>query len=119
MNVAVRDAREPGGVSTRRGAPTGVPGLAVAAAATERPGTWVVVHVRSGLVLADFGDPEAALAGAQAAAGLADWTAAAAGLRYSPGLRGRLAAALAPAGGSWRGALAPSESLADLTEAQP
>jgi len=117
VNVLVRDTREPGGISTRRGAPCGVPGLAVAAGPWD--GIFSVVHVRSGLAVADFGDPEAALAGAQAAAALADWTAPGAQLRADPDLPGILTAALRPLGARWTGALAPSGRLDDLTEAQP
>jgi hypothetical protein len=113
----VRDTREPGGISTRRGASCGVPGLAVAEAGT--PGAFSLIHVRSGLVLAVFGDPEGALAGAQAVAGLADWTAPASHVRAVPDLASTTRAALAPLGAYWAGTLAGPDSLADLTEAQP
>lgn len=116
--VLVRDTREPGGVSTRRGAPCGVPGLAVAAGSAS-PGIWFVIHVRSGLTVADFGDPETALAGAQAAGGLADWTVPAAQLVTDMSLRGKVVAALGPLGARWPGVMAPPDSLTDLTEAQP
>lgn len=114
MNVLVRDTREPGGVSTRRGAPCGVPGLAVAAG--PRDGIFSVVHVRSGLTVAAFPDPESALAGAQAAAAVADWTVPAVHLRADPDLKDKIVAALRPLGAFWPSALAPPSSLADLTE---
>lgn len=112
--VLVRDTREPGGISTRPGAPCGVPGLAVVAGVRDA-GVFSVVHVRSGL--AAFPDPESALAGAQAAGELADYTAPAADLRADPDLSGKVEAALRPLGAFWTSPLAPPDSLADLTEA--
>ena len=54
--------------------PCGVPGLAIYRD-PEVPGCFIISHLRSGLGVCHFGDPEAALAGAHAIAAMCDWAA--------------------------------------------
>lgn len=82
MNTPVVAVRVRGlGIREIPGMPCGVPGLAITRA-VNNPAVLVITHVRSGLAVAMFahGDPEAVLACAQALAGAADWTLAAADL---------------------------------------
>jgi hypothetical protein len=62
--------RGPEGIETWPAAPTPAPGLYVAHTQHGFP----VVHVRSGLLIGTYGDPETALAAAIELAPLHDWT---------------------------------------------
>ena len=66
----------PGGGTTREveAYDCGVPGLVIFRDPEAEPPCFIINHLRSGLSVCHFSDPEAALAGAQAIAGLCDWT---------------------------------------------
>jgi hypothetical protein len=78
--VRVRNRHADDGIDVTGGAATPVPGLYV----VRSEYGWPIVHVRSGLLVGTYEDPEAALACAIDLGPLWDWTQAAAGLRLLP-----------------------------------